>query len=360
MGSLLAADLSLKEGVSVSLLASRCAEFSGRLEVEDWDSGKSYQSNIFEVTDDPEEAVKDAKLILVTVPANAVKAALEKIYDHVSEGTVVGFVPGSGGVEFYTQPLLKKGCTIFGMQRVHAIVRISEYAKTVSCQGRKQSINIAVLPRKEAESVSQFIENLLDVDVFTLDNYMSVTFSPSNQILHTARLYSLFHDYTPRTKYSKVPFFYKDWDILSSDVLLNCDNELQDIMSKAGVLGVASLLDHYESKNSLELQKKISSITAFSNILSPMVFKNDGYIPDFDNRYFTADFPYGLCLIKGFAVALGVSTPVIDKLIRWYEGVMGVEFFVGDEFVGRDVKNTSSPQNFGINTMTDIINYYSR
>ena len=48
-----------------------------------------------------------------------------------------------------------------------------------------------------------------------------------------------------------------------------------------------------------------------------------GYMPDFDNRYFTEDFPYGLMLIKMVCSRLDIATPVIDSVIEWFQERVG-------------------------------------
>ena len=53
--------------------------------------------------------------------------------------------------------------------------------------------------------------------------------TPSNPILHTSRLYSLFSEWHKGIIYKSVPLFYEDWDDQSSRLLLACDTEVQDI-----------------------------------------------------------------------------------------------------------------------------------
>jgi hypothetical protein len=46
-----------------------------------------------------------------------------------------------------------------------------------------------------------------------------------------------------------------------------------------------------------------------------------GLIPDLHSRYFTADFPYGLTVIRQIAEIAGVDTPYINRLLDWYDGI---------------------------------------
>ena len=42
-----------------------------------------------------------------------------------------------------------------------------------------------------------------------------------------------------------------------------------------------------------------------------------GFVPDFESRYFTEDFPYGLRIIQQQARKHQTPTPVIDRVMEW-------------------------------------------
>ena len=50
---------------------------------------------------------------------------------------------------------------------------------------------------------------------------------------------------------------------------------------------------------------------------------DNGYIPDFNSRYFTADFSYGLTILKQIADFYGVAIPNMNDTLAWYENVTG-------------------------------------
>lgn len=58
-------------------------------------------------------------------------------------------------------------------------------------------------------------------------NYLCVTLTPFNAILHTSRLYSMFRDYRKGLIYNENFLFYEGWDDQASQVLFACDDELQ-------------------------------------------------------------------------------------------------------------------------------------
>ena len=83
-----------------------------------------------------------------------------------------------------------------------------------------------------------------------------------------------------------------------------------------------------------------------------------GYIPDKESRYFKEDFLYGLCIIKAFGEIVQVSTPNIDRVLKWYETFAGVEFFVEEAFEGKELLHGNIPQFFGLHCKEDVYQYY--
>ena len=132
--------------------------------------------------------------------------------------------------------------------------------------------------------------------------------------------------------YDSVPLFYEEWNDASSELLIACDEEVQQIcraLPEFELQYVKSLRIHYESPTAQAMTKKISSIPAFQGLTSPMREAAPGqWVPDFSSRYFKADFPYGLKAIKDIAVLADVPVPTIDEVYAWYRGVTGdmVEF----------------------------------
>ncbi|MBR5758834.1 MAG: NAD/NADP octopine/nopaline dehydrogenase family protein [Thermoguttaceae bacterium] len=148
--------------------------------------------------------------------------------------------------------------------------------------------------------------------------------TPSNPILHTTRLRTIFNDWREGVVYDYLPLFYEEWNDASSELLIACDEEVQEIcraLPEFDLRFVKSLRTHYESYTVDAMTKKISSITAFKGLPTPVVKVEGGFIPDLHSRYFTADFSYGLTIIKQVANFANVQTPHIDATLRWYEKI---------------------------------------
>lgn len=360
IGTVLLGDIGAREEYQVSLFTSKPDAWNKEIEVIDLENHTKVIGRIDEITDSP-KVLQNADIILSTLPSNVFTSMIEKIEDYIRPGTYLGIVPGSGGCEFCCRKLIEKGCVVFGLQRVHAIARIKEYGKSVYATSRKKEIQIGAIPRKKTREVCHLMENMLRIPCRALDNYLCVTLTPSNPILHTTRLYSMFKDYSEKKVYDKNFLFYEEWTDESSEMLIACDEELQKICSKYTELDlreVKSLKEHYESDTKEKMTSKISGIQAFKGILSPMKKVEGGYIPDKESRYFKEDFLYGLCIIKAFGEIVQVATPNIDRVLKWYEIFAGVEFFINEEFKGKDLKKANFPQNFELLVREDIYKFY--
>ena len=159
-----------------------------------------------------------------------------------------------------------------------------------------------------------------------LPGYLNVTLTPSNPILHTTRLKTLFADYRTGKKYSQIPLFYEEWSDESSKCLFACDGEVQNLCRLLGefdLTAVRSLKEHYESATPEALTQKIRSIASFRGIQTPYVEVEGGYIPDFNSRYFTADFPYGLAILQQIAAFAGAESSAMEEVYGWYEAIVG-------------------------------------
>lgn len=335
------------KGYKVNVCSSRPELFDGKLEIVD-EFGNIIYGQVNKVTADIGEAIKNTQIIFVTHPAFRLKEVADQMLPYIKGDMNICVVPGTGGAEFAFRDCIKAGATMFGLQRVPSVARLEAYGKRVRCEGLRSELFLASIPNEKAEELSQFMSILWEIPCTALPNYLSVTLTPSNPILHTTRLRTLFIDYEEGKAYDRNPLFYGEWNDASSELLLACDEELQNmlkIMDKLDLHAVKSLKLHYESDTVKAMTRKIRSIKSLHNLTSPMKKVNVGWIPDFSSRYFTADFPYGLAIIEELAVLLGVDAPNIKETMVWYRKVTGDT-------------NRLNLQNYGIHSLEDIYLLY--
>ncbi len=335
---------------NVIIFTKRFKEISKKLTISDKENNIIKSAEINFATDNPELAFKNADLIFVTVPAFLMKQSAEIIKKYVKSNTLIGIIPGLGGGELAFS--IVKNCVIFGLQRLPSVARLVEYGKNVCVEGYRNELFVASIPIDKADYCAKIMAGIFDMKCSPLPNFLNLTLTPSNSILHTSRLYSLFKDWHDEKVYDYIPLFYEEWDNKSSELLLKCDEEVQNIcksLKDFDLSGVKSLKEHYESYTIEDLTKKITSIKGFKGLTTPSVKYKKGYIPDFNSRYFKADFPYSLALIKQIADLIKSPPPTenINLLLNWYVKFKGTA----------EIFNISD---YGINNINDLKNFYLR
>ena len=322
LGHVCAGILASHDDVRVSLFTKRPEQWNFELSVQD-PVGKEYVSTLYKVSSDPADLINEADLVLICVPGFLIEQVLKEISPYLNPSTLVGSIVSNTGFFFKAHELLAKNTPLFGFQRTPFISRINEYGKSAFLLGYKKEISLAVENVDDVESFRLNIERLFLTPTVLLNNFYEASLTNSNPILHTGRLYSMWHTWDGHI-YDHNILFYKEWTDEASQLLIDMDQEFMALLSVLGISKevVPSLLDYYESTDAESLTRKISSIAAFQTITSPMKPVEGGWIPDFESRYFIEDFPYGLKIIKEQAEIYGISTPVIDKVLTWGMSVL--------------------------------------
>lgn len=355
MGSVLSVKFSQKFDVTLFLNApyEKVSDYRQDMVVFNEDKSTFIKGKIQKITDNLEEAIKDADWIFVTFPSFLFAKSSQEIIPLLHSGQHLVGVPGSGGFELYFKDALNKGVTITGLQRVHSVARIITKGQEVRESGVRTSIRCASIPASFNKEASKFISDCYSLPVEPLDNYLNVTLLNSNPILHTSRLYTIFKDYLSKKEYDTLPLFYEEWSLESSELLEKMDQELFNMFKVLGehdmpVNQITTLLKHYDSNNTVEMTKKLNSINSLKGLTTPSKLNENGkYIPDLSSRYFTADFPYGLDILLSFSYILGVAAPNMQKVSDWYHQVTNTEraFYLRD---------------FGLKNIDDLKEIYSK
>lgn len=329
MGSLLSAKFSQKYNVTLFLNApyEKAEEYHNDMVIFNEDKSSFVFGKIKLITENLLEAVKDANWIFITYPSFLFESFSKQLVPLLHEGQHLVGVPGSGGFELYFKEVLKKGVTITGLQRVHSVARIVKKGQEVRESGVRTGIKCASIPKSFNNKAAKFISSCYSLPVEPLNNYLNVTLLNSNPILHTSRLYSIFKDYEKVKGYNSLPLFYEEWSLDSSILLIDMDKELFSVFDALKEYGIevnqiTTLLEHYDSTNYIEMTNKITSIKSLKGLTTPSVKSSNGkYLPDFDSRYFSADFPYGLDILLCYARILNVQCPNMKIVSDWYHRV---------------------------------------
>lgn len=314
------------KGHDVVIYTSKPEKFEKHLKIVDENSEIRLEADIECATASEKLAFETADVIFVTMPAYCMKDISEKIYPYAQKGMTIILVPGIGGGECFFKKCVEAGAVIAGLQRVPSVARLKEYGATVCATGYRDELFLAAIPNRYTVMCTDIIEKIFDIKCTGMPNYLNVTLTPSNPILHTTRLKTLFDDYEVEKGYDYIPLFYEEWSDKSSELLLKCDSEVQNmckIMQEFELSYVKSLKKHYESETVEQLTRKMTSIKSLQGLKTPSVLKEGRWHPDFSSRYFTADFPYGLTILAQIAKFLDCDVPNICETLSWYEQLEG-------------------------------------
>ena len=325
LGHVCAAVLASQSDTEVRIFTQHPERWGREVVATDPD-GKTFCGRLDMVSADAAEAVSGCDLIFLCLPGYAIKSTLERIRPFVGQAAV-GSIVCSTGFFFAAHRILGEETRLFGFQRTPFIARTTEYGRSANLLGYKAQVAIAVENVADTEAFRALVERLWTTPTTLLASHYEASLTNSNPILHTGRLYTMWHDWDG-TPYDRNILFYKEWTDEASEMLIAMDAEFMQLLEVLPVRpgAIPSLLNYYESHDAESLTRKISSIPAFAAITSPMKELPSStpdapqWVPDFESRYFTEDFPYGLSLIVSLAKEHGVETPTLSKVLEWGMG----------------------------------------
>ncbi len=303
----------------VSVFTSKPNQWSKTISIKDKPENSSYTANLHWIGNDYKEFAKQADLILMTIPAYALAMFAKNIAPYIGDKHTFILSPGTSGREYLCNDLLQHGAKVAGLQRVIFISRIITPGKSGELLGTKPEIVGASVGNDFAWEKT--IETLFNIPVNKLPTYLPISLLSSNPILHSSRLKTMIENNDAKS-FAENPLFYKAWDNTASELFINMDKELIKIcQAYSNLLNTNdySLAQYYDSTTPSELTAKISSISAFQNIKSPMLQSENKFYPDYSSRYFTEDILFGLRQIYELGLLAGLNSPNIANTISWAE-----------------------------------------
>lgn len=335
-------------------------------------NGQSVSGKPRRVSTNPAEVIPGSELVLLTLPAFAHSSALTVIADHLDNGTSIGVLPSRGGFDWQACHLLDidgRSLTIFGLQTLPWACRITIYGQEVEILGTKVAVDIAVQPATEQDKIIQLLSFIPDVKLTPVHSFLTLTLANTGQLLHPGIMYGLTAGKEDKVyAENEIPLFYQSIDEFTADILQSLSDEIQAIAKALGEqlpsfdpTQVIALHDWvrkaYEGliEDHSTLQRAFASNTAYAAIKTPSrKLENGQYSVDFKGRYLSEDIPFGLVVVRGIAELVGVSTPIIDKIIIWAQTQLDKTFLENGSLSGADISMSRAPQAYGIQTLEDL------
>ncbi|MCL0021036.1 NAD/NADP octopine/nopaline dehydrogenase family protein [Providencia rettgeri] len=308
---------SLSDKANVNLLVRDKTKWNTKLRFG------SSESQSFKVFTWDEKIEDSPSIIFLTLPLLYRKDTLDRLLQLKIHHSTIVAIPGYGNFEELISTI--KGYEKFNygsLQRVPYICRIKEYGKEIEITGYKDKLFLYLKDKKD--DLLETFSYLFSTPTYYLESHLQNTLSNSNPLLHTSRLYSIFHN---NLKKKRKILFYEEWNDESSHLLINMDSELREIYKANHIENLhTDILSHYGVSSAVELTNKIRNIDAFKKIETPMIQDGEGhYTADLQSRYFTEDFGIGLKCIDDIAIKSNLKLKFIPMILNWYNSIMKEE-----------------------------------
>jgi opine dehydrogenase len=265
---------------------------------------------IRKVTDNIEEAIKDAEVIMVVVPSSCHAEIAGLAGPHLQDGQIVILHPGRtcGAIEF-RQVLRLQGCKakiILAEAETFIYASRAEGPSQARIFRIKESVPLAALPAKDTpialDAISHIYPQFIDgVNVLQTGlNNMGAVFHPALAILNAGRIESTHGDFQ----------FYVDGVTPSvAKVLEVIDRERVTVASSLGIRARTSMewLQLAYNVQGDNLYEAIQNQTGYYGINAPSTLKH---------RYISEDVPMSLVPIAALGERYGVSVNGINAIIR--------------------------------------------
>ncbi len=196
---------------TVNLLTRKPERWSQKIELQyqsvDGDIIRCFYGELNKISSDPADVINDADVVILCMPISAYRQSLHRIAPHLNQEkeVYVGTVFGQAGFNWMVDEIKKKfnreNIITFSFGLIPWICRVLDYGKAGVTYGIKPINIAAVEPKAYFEILNSNIFEKVSVDWFQkgafrqADNFLSLTFSVDNQIIHPSRCYGLFLKY---------------------------------------------------------------------------------------------------------------------------------------------------------------------
>ncbi len=319
------------------------------------------------VSDCPGPLISWAEVIILCMPVNQYRVALDEIARHLDSDRPLwlGTIYGQGGFNWMVEEVQRKyalpNLRYFAFGLIPWIARIGEYGRVGITYGGKARNVVAVQPADDFRRLKEEIFDNLSLRWFGTGearqspDFLSLTLSVDNQIIHPSRCYALAQLSGGQwDSPESVPYFYRDYDQRSVEYLQRLDHDYsvirQAIRRRFPERSFPYMLDYlalerfsYDSSNEDILSTFVNSRT-LREIRTPVVqLPNGKWGFDLKHRFFTDDIYYGICIAKWLAQQLEVETPMADEILRWVEGLKEEEILDSRNRLRTDSPTLAAP-----------------
>jgi hypothetical protein len=344
-------------GFTVTILTSKPDLWKKTLKVEfqseNGEVEKIVEGRVHLATSDEKTALKDAEIILLCMPVSQYFKVLLRIGEHIPKDKEVwlGSIYGQGGFNWMCNEIKEKfsldKLVYFSYGLIPWICRTKEYGSIGITYGAKYINIVSVFPKNKFNELNNDLFKKISLErsgtskTYQADNFLSLTLSVDNQIIHTSRMYGLYlKNKQGWETLDEVPYFYREFDESSANILKMLDADYEKVRQKIKELNPAESFDHM--LNYLDLERftnnssneniKESFVTSktLGRIKTPVMKEGEKYILDKNSRFFTDDIFYGIAIVKWLADKYKIEVPMINEILNWSQSYLNLDLLKND------------------------------
>lgn len=262
------------------------------------------------VTTEVREAVEDADVLLVAVPAFAQVAFAEACAPFLHEGHVVVLTPGGTGGALAVADVLRRAGRLEGVTVAETLSLPFACRKVdpthVHVSGLKRDLPIAAFPANRSGRVAAVLHGVVPGGVAIAANVLETSLNNLNAMAHPAP--ALLNAGWIETTGGDFRFYN---DGVSPSVARVMDAADRDRLAVVGALGLPAV-------PATEWDRRLYGLagaTTYELNRDSWVHQGIRAPRELRSRYLTEDVPFGLVPIASIARELGIATPTIDLLI---------------------------------------------
>lgn len=346
---------------------------------------KHHEGKIHKKSSNPADVIPDADVIILCMPVHQYRGALMRLAPYIPRSkkeVFVGAIYGQAGVNWMVHEMERENnltnIVAFTIGLIPWVCRTIEYGSKAANYGGKEVNVVAVSPPDKFERLNEiFLEDIsfnpMKIGKFAQAcNFLSLTLSVDNQIIHPARCYGLWKKDGGRwPSLEEVPYFYRDFDDLSAENICRLDADYTKVRDAVRnhfpehsfpyMLSYLELERLSHSSQNFDIKKSLKESKQLGLIKTPTVVCEDGSVElDIHCRFFTDDIAYGILVVKWIAEELNVKTPFIDEIILWAQNLRGEKFLteegkIDKEFCLKEKFISGIPPSYGIHSVDGIL-----
>lgn len=339
-------------GFRVTVLTSKPDLWKKTLKVEfqseNGEVEKTVDGRIHLATSDEKTALKDAEIILLCMPVSQYFKVLLRIGEYIPQNKEVwlGSIYGQGGFNWMCNEIKEKfsldKLVYFSYGLIPWICRTKEYGSIGITYGAKYINIVSVFPKNKFSELNSNLFEKICLKWFgrgityQADNFLSLTLSVDNQIIHTSRMYGLYlKNKQGWDTLDEVPYFYREFDESSANILKMLDADYDKVRQKIRRLNPTESFDYMLNYLELErftnnssnknIKESFVNSKTLGQIKTPVMREGKKYILDKNSRFFTDDIFYGIAIVKWLADKYKIEVPMVNKLLNWSQSYLNLD-----------------------------------